>query len=187
MLIIGLGNPGKEYEKTRHNIGFMFVDYLADHFNATFKLEKKHQAMVAEIKINNEKHYLLKPMTYMNLSGIAVRSFSDYFKIPASDMLIIVDDLDLETGKIRIRKSGSSGGHNGLKSIFSHMATENINRIRIGINNSKLIDTKDYVLGRFSKSDEEQIKKTISLSTNIISDFANNGIDYIMNKYNGVK
>lgn len=187
MLIVGLGNPGKEYEKTRHNVGFMFVDFLADAYNATFKLDKKHQAMIAEIKIGSNKCYLLKPMTYMNLSGIAVRSFSDYYKIPATEILIVVDDLALDTGMIRIRKNGSSGGHNGLKSIFSQMATENIARLRIGINTNKTIDTKDYVLGRFSKTDEEQIKKTVSLSTNIISDFSDKGIDYIMNKYNGVK
>ena len=187
MLIIGLGNPGKEYEKTRHNVGFMFVEFLADTYKTTFKLEKRHQAMVAEFKINNQKCYLLKPMTYMNLSGIALRSFCDYYKIPANEILIVVDDLALDTGMIRIRKNGSSGGHNGLKSIFSQMGTENISRLRIGINSSKLIDTKDYVLGRFSKSDEEQINKTVSLAPNITTDFCEKGIDYIMNKYNGVK
>ena len=187
MLIVGLGNPGKEYEKTRHNVGFMFVDDLAEKYNATFKLEKKHQAMIAEFKINNQKHYLLKPMTYMNLSGIAVRSFCDYYKIPANEIFIVVDDLDLDTGRIRIRKNGSSGGHNGLKSIFAHMNTENIYRMRVGIHNNKQTDTKDYVLGRFGVADMESINKTISLSRNITDDLIDKGIDYIMNKYNGVK
>ena len=187
MLIVGLGNPGKEYENTRHNVGFMYVDYLADKYNLTFKLEKKHQAMVAEFKIDNKKHYLLKPLTYMNLSGIAVRSFCDYYKIPTSEIFIVVDDLDLETGRIRIRKAGSSGGHNGLKSIFAHMNTENIYRMRVGINNNKKTDTKDYVLGRFGVVDTEAINKTISLAPNITEDLISKGIDFIMNKYNGVK
>lgn len=187
MLIVGLGNPGKEYEKTRHNVGFMFVDELAEKYNTTFKLDKKHQAMVAEFKINNEKHYLLKPMTYMNLSGIAVRSFTDYYKIPSSSIFIVVDDLDLDTGRIRIRKAGSSGGHNGLKSIFAHMNTESIYRMRVGINNNKKADTKDYVLGHFGVQDQETIEKTISLAKSITDDLIKNGIDYIMNKYNGVK
>ena len=104
------------------------------------------------------------------------------YKIPVNEILIGVDDLALDTRMIRIRKNGSSGGHNGLKSIFSQMGTENISRLRIGINSSKLIDTKDYVLGRFSKSDEEQINKTVSLSPNIVNDFCEKGIDYIMNK-----
>ena len=187
MLIVGLGNPGKEYEKTRHNVGFMFVDEIANSYNVVFKLDKKHQAMVAEFKIGTNKHYLLKPMTYMNLSGIAVRSFSDYYKIEPKDIIIISDDLALETGKIRIRKSGSSGGHNGLKSIFAQMGTDLIPRIRIGISSNKEVDTKDYVLGRFNKSDSDNISKTVQMAPNIILDYANNNIEYIMNKYNGAK
>ena len=187
MLIIGLGNPGKEYEKTRHNVGFMFVDFLADTYKTTFKLEKKHQAMVAEFKINNQKCYLLKPMTYMNLSGIALRSFCDYYKIPANEILIVVDDLALDTGMIRIRKNGSSGGHNGLKSIFSQMGTENISRLRIGINSSKLIDTKDYVLGKFSSEEIKVIDDLKKISLELLNDYLKLDFNQLMNRYNSKK
>lgn len=186
MLVVGLGNPGKEYEATRHNIGYMVVDEIAKANNVKFKLSKKHQAMVAEIVIKSQKHYLIKPITYMNLSGISVKSFTQYYKIGIEEILIIVDDLDLETGKIRIRPSGSSGGHNGLKSIFQNMATENIARIRIGINKSIKTDTKDYVLSSFSNSEKAKILSTIQCAPNIFDDFISYGINYIMNKYNGV-
>lgn len=186
MLIVGLGNPGKEYENTRHNIGFMFVDEIGKHYNASFKLSKKHQALIAEITINNEKHYLIKPVTYMNLSGIAVKSVSDYYKIPTNEIVIAVDDLDLDVGKIRIKPAGSSGGHNGLKSIFSYMKTENITRIRIGIAKNAKIDQKDYVLGTLSNSEREVMKETINYAPNIIEDLVKNGVNFIMNKYNGM-
>lgn len=186
MLIVGLGNPGKEYENTRHNIGFMFADELARCYNAVFKLSKKHQALIAEIAINGEKHYLIKPVTYMNLSGIAVKSVADYYKIDSKDIVIAVDDLALDVGKIRIKPSGSSGGHNGLKSIFSYMKTENITRIRIGIAKNTKIDQKGYVLGTFSTTEKNAIKEAISYAPNIIEDLAKNGVDFIMNKYNGM-
>lgn len=186
MLIVGLGNPGKEYENTRHNIGFMFVDEIAKAYNATFKLSKKHQALIAEINIKGQKHYLIKPITYMNLSGISVRSVADYYKIPIEEIIIAVDDLALNVGQIRIKPSGSSGGHNGLKSIFGQMGTENIKRIRIGIAKNTKIDQKDYVLGNLSNTEKQEINKTIGYATNIIEDLINNGIDFIMNKYNGM-
>lgn len=186
MLIVGLGNPGKEYENTRHNIGFMFVDSLASAYNASFKLNKKHQALIAEINISGQKHYIIKPITYMNLSGIAVRSVADYYKIPVDDIIIAVDDLALSVGQIRIKPSGSSGGHNGLKSIFSQMGTEAIKRIRIGIAKNTKIDQKDYVLGNLSNTEKTLINNTMTYAPNIIEDLINNGINFIMNKYNGM-
>lgn len=186
MLIVGLGNPGKEYENTRHNIGFMFVDSLAKTYNVTFKLSKKHQALIAEVIIAGQKHYLIKPITYMNLSGIAVRSVADYYKIKIEDIIIAVDDLALNVGQIRIKPSGSSGGHNGLKSIFNQMGTEQIKRIRIGIAKNTKIDQKDYVLGNLSNNEKQDINNTMAYASNIIEDLINYGIDYIMNKYNGM-
>ncbi len=186
MLIVGLGNPGKEYEKTRHNIGFMFVDEVAKSYNAEFKLSKKHQALLAEININGQKHYLAKPITYMNLSGIAVNNIASYYKIPTNEIIIISDDMNLSTGKIRIKPQGSSGGHNGLKSIFNSLGTENITRIRIGIAKNTQIEQKDYVLGTLSKEELTTINQTISYAPNIILDFINYGVNFIMNKYNGM-
>lgn len=187
MLIVGLGNPGKEYEKTRHNIGFMFVDELAKVYNVAFKLSKKHQALIAEVNLKGQKHYIIKPITYMNLSGLAVRSVADYYHIPVEEILIVVDDLDLSVGQIRIKPSGSSGGHNGLKSIFGQLGTEKITRIRIGIAKNSRIDQKDYVLGNLSPQENKIIQDTISYAPNIIEDYLNNGVNFIMNKYNGMK
>ena len=123
MVIVGLGNPGSKYEQTRHNVGFMFVDEIAKSYNVSFKLEKKHQAEVATILVNGEKHYLLKPTTYMNLSGKAVKSFTDYYKISMNDILVISDDLDLPVSAFRIRKSGGAGGHRGILSIINECGT----------------------------------------------------------------
>ena len=133
MVIVGLGNPGKEYHETHHNVGFMFVDKIASSYNATFKLEKKHSCDVAQILINGEKHYLLKPLTYMNLSGKAVKSFCDYYKINPNEILVISDDLDLAVSAFRIRKSGGAGGHKGILSIINELGTNEFARLRIGI------------------------------------------------------
>jgi len=185
MLIVGLGNPGKEYEKTRHNIGYMFIDHLANELNVKFKKSIKHQGEIAECNICGNKCILLKPTTYMNLSGISVQSVANYYKIDNKDIFIIVDDLDLPAGKIRIKKDGSSGGHNGLKSIFSSLNTTEIPRMRIGISNNKSADTKDYVLGRFSKEDQNAIDEKISKIKTIIEEYIQNDLNYVMNKYNG--
>ena len=151
MIIVGLGNIGKEYECTHHNIGFMVLDEVAKANNLEFKLEKKHQAFVAEYIYKGEKHLLVKPTTYMNNSGISVRSIIDYYKKTNEDVLIIYDDLDLPLGQIRIRKNGSAGGHNGIKSIIAHLNTQEFSRVRIGIKKEKEMDTINYVLSKFSK------------------------------------
>lgn len=185
MIIIGLGNIGKEYENTHHNIGFMALDEVAKVNNLTFKLEKKHQAYIAEYIYEDKKHLLVKPTTYMNNSGISVKSITDYYKIPIDDILVIYDDLDLPLANIRIRKSGASGGHNGIKSIINHLGTNQFSRIRIGIMKEKEIDTIDYVLSKFSKKELSVMDNTLQKIPLMIDDYLKYGIDYIMNHYNG--
>lgn len=187
MIIVGLGNIGKEYECTHHNIGFMVLDELAKANNLEFKLEKKHQAFIAEYIYKGEKHLLVKPTTYMNNSGISVRSIVDYYKKTNEDVLIIYDDLDLPLGQIRIRKNGSAGGHNGIKSIIAHLNTQEFSRVRIGIKKEKEMDTINYVLSKFSKKELDVLKPTLELMPRMIDDFLTNGTNYIMNHYNGVK
>lgn len=184
MVILGLGNIGKEYENTHHNVGFMAIDMVAKSNNLEFKLEKKINAFVAEYILNGEKHLLIKPTTYMNNSGIAIRQVMDYYKKDISELLVIYDDLDLPLGNIRIRKNGSAGGHNGVKSIIAHLGTQNFNRVRVGIKKEKEVDTIDYVLSRFSKKELEKMNKTLDRMPNMIDDLLNYGIDYIMNHYN---
>lgn len=187
MIIVGLGNIGKEYECTHHNIGFMVLDEVAKANNLEFKLEKKHQAFVAEYIYKGEKHLLVKPTTYMNNSGISVRSIIDYYKKTNEDVLIIYDDLDLPLGQIRIRKNGSAGGHNGIKSIIAHLNTQEFSRVRIGIKKEKEMDTINYVLSKFSKKELDVLNPTLELMPRMIDDFLTNGTNYIMNHYNGVK
>lgn len=187
MIIVGLGNIGKEYECTHHNVGFMVLDEVAKANNLEFKLEKKHQAFVAEYIYKGEKHLLVKPTTYMNNSGISVRSIIDYYKKTNEDVLIIYDDLDLPLGQIRIRKNGSAGGHNGIKSIIAHLNTQEFSRVRIGIKKEKEMDTINYVLSKFSKKELDVLKPTLELMPRMIDDFLTNGTNYIMNHYNGVK
>lgn len=182
-LIIGLGNPGKEYEKTRHNVGFMCIDEVARHFNVTFD-SNKFNGLYTEFKYDGEKVILLKPQKYMNLSGEVIRDFVNFFKIDIQDILIICDDLDTEVGTYRLRYKGTSGGHNGLKDIEKNLSTSDYKRIKIGISNNKDIDTKDYVLGKFSKDELELIKPIINLMPNIIEDYLKMSFDNLMNKYN---
>lgn len=179
-LIVGLGNPGKEYEKTRHNIGFMCIDNYIK--NDLWK--EKFNALYQEISINNEKVIFIKPLTYMNLSGQAVKSFAVYYKIDIDDILIIQDDMDLSLGQIKLKINSGSGGHNGIKSIISELKSENFPRLKIGISHNKNYDTKDYVLGKFSAEEFEILNKTIENSKEIIDCFLKNGIEKSMNLYN---
>lgn len=179
-LVVGLGNPGKEYASTRHNIGFMCVDNYVG--NCDWK--EKFNALYQQVVINGEKVLFIKPLTYMNLSGQAVRGFVDYFKIDIEDILIIQDDLDLALGKIRLKINSSAGGHNGIKSIINELGTDNFARLKIGIAHSEFSDTKDYVLGKFNEEDMKVINASILLSKQIIDSFLNVGIEKTMNKYN---
>lgn len=182
-LIVGLGNPGREYENTRHNIGFMVLDNYArvNNFEIT---KKKFNGLYEKVKIDSQDVIFLKPLSYMNLSGEVVKTFVDYFKINIDDILIINDDLDLEVGKFRLKPSGSSGGHNGLKNIALHLQTESYKRFKIGISNNKNIETKDYVLGKFSNEDLQIYDNIFKISVDIINDFIKSDFDKVMSKYN---
>jgi len=182
-LIVGLGNPGKEYDKTRHNIGFMCIDKIAEYFQVAFD-SNKFTGLYTQFNYKGEKIILLKPGKYMNLSGEVIRDFVNFFKINIEDILIICDDLDTNVGTYRLRYKGSSGGHNGLKNIELHLSTKDYKRIKIGISNNKNIDTKDYVLGKFSKEEMDLINPIIEKMSNIIEDYLNLPFDNLMNKYN---
>ena len=152
-LIIGLGNPGKEYLNTRHNAGFMAVDAFAKKHDITFSFEPKMKGMLAQVNLGGNKAILLKPMTYMNLSGEAVSLVMNFYKIPVEDILVISDDLDSRLGRIRLRAKGSAGGHNGHKNIQMHIHTEEYKRIKIGIDRSDVIPVIDWVLKKFDPNE----------------------------------
>ena len=178
-LIVGLGNPGKEYDKTRHNIGFMALDnYLGD-----VQFKTKDNYSIYEKEINGEKVMFLKPLTYMNDSGAAIRKVMDYYKIDLNDLLIIYDDMDFEVGKFKIKRTGSSAGHNGIKSIISYLRTEDFKRVRVGISKHNG-NSIDFVLGRFSNEDSEKLKEVFSVINRIIEDFVRLDFNTLMNKYN---
>ena len=180
-LIIGLGNPGKKYENTRHNIGFMAIDYFAK--NNNFQFKSKNNGLFAEQIINNEKVILLKPQTYMNLSGECVLYFVNYYNIKLEDIIVIYDDVDFELGTFKIKRNGSSGGHNGINNIIQLLHTEDIQRIRIGISKNDILLEK-YVLKKFSSEEKKVIDNLLPTISNILLDFTKNDIDYLMEKYN---
>lgn len=181
-LIIGLGNPGKEYSKTRHNIGFMVMDAFAEKMQVDIDKESFH-ALFCRLKIEGEDILLCKPMTYMNASGIAVQEIMSYFKIPVEDILVIYDDMALPPGKIRLREKGSSGGHKGMQSIIDTLKTDMIQRIRVGIG-EPTYQVIDYVLGRPSKEDEVEIQKAIEKAVLAIQTMIRQDFYHAMSKYN---
>lgn len=181
-LIVGLGNPGKEYENTRHNIGFMVIDnYLK---NKSVIWQNKMNAMCTTLNIDDEKVYFIKPETYMNLSGNAVGAYARYFKITPEDILVIQDDLDLAVGKYRIKINSSAGGHNGIKSIIEHLNSNAFARLKVGISHNTKGDVKDYVLGTFNKEEREAIANLYPIFDKIIESFIRNSIAKVMNDYN---
>lgn len=183
-MIVGLGNPGKEYENTRHNAGFMILDtYAKEHNISDFK--KKFNGLYSSFVKNDETVILLKPQSYMNLSGTVIKKFASFYKIKPENILVIHDDLDLPVGKIKIKYKGSSGGHNGIKNIIENLKTENFPRFKIGIGKDENINYIDYVVGKFSKNDLEKISKIFCFSSNVIDDFLNYDIEKVMSKYNG--
>ena len=182
-LIVGLGNPGKEYDNTRHNVGFMILDEYARVNNLEFN-KNKFEGLYLDTVINNEKVIFLKPLKYMNLSGEVIRKYVDYFKINISDILIIHDDMDLDVGTFKIRYKGGSAGHNGLKNIEANLYTNEYKRIKVGISKNKNIDTINYVLGKFSKEEMNKLNEAFKVMPNIINDFMKLTFDNVMNKYN---
>ena len=182
-LIVGLGNPGKEYEHTRHNVGFDVIDFFAYKVGATIDKDK-FQGLYTKGKVDGEDIILLKPQKFINLSGDVMRKYADYFKVNERDILVIHDDLDLEVGKIKLKERSSSGGHNGMKNIEANFKNNEYKQLKIGISNNKESDTKDYVLGKFSKDDREKIEEAIKKSYNIIIDYINLDFNELQNKYN---
>ncbi len=184
-IIVGLGNPTKEYDKTRHNIGFMLIDELADRFNIHVTTIQ-HKALVGKGIINGQKVLLAKPQTYMNLSGESVKELVDYYKVdPESELIIISDDIDLPPGYIRVRPKGSAGGHNGLKNIIALTGTQEFNRVRIGVGKKPpKMDLADYVLGHFKEEDKEPMKNGINDAIDAIEMLLEDKIDEAMNKHN---
>lgn len=185
-VVIGLGNPGKKYEKTRHNIGFMVIDSLRKNYNINDEREK-FQALVSEKNIDGEKVIFLKPQTFMNLSGNSVIEIINFYKLnPKRDIIVIYDDMDLPFGNIRIREKGSAGGHNGVKSIISHIGEEFI-RIKCGIG-AKEKDAIEYVLGEFNQSEQKELNEILENINNCVVEILRvQKIDIIMQKYNKKK
>lgn len=185
-LIVGLGNPGKEYDKTRHNMGFMALDYYVNKNNLS-NFKEKFNGLYIDFIIDGERTILLKPLSYMNLSGIVIKKFVDYFKINIQDILIVCDDLDMPIGKLKLKYQGSSGGHNGLKNIEENIGTRDYKRLKLGIGNDKEISTKDYVLSKFNNQQLKVIDEQMELVSKIIDDYFILSFDKLMNKYNGTK
>ena len=183
-LIAGLGNPGSTYDKTRHNIGFEVVEELASRFGSPLS-QTKFNGIYSIVHKNGEKLILLKPLTYMNLSGESIRPIMEYYDIPVEDILVIYDDLDLPVGKIRLRQKGSAGGHNGIKSTIAHVGTQNFNRIRIGINRPPVgVTVSDYVLGKFRKEEREEMKAVIQTSADACEEWLEKSFLDVMNRFN---
>lgn len=183
-LIVGLGNPGREYELTRHNIGFMAIDELAKRWNISLN-EQKFKGVFGAGFVNGEKVILLKPLTYMNLSGESIRPLMDYYKIDIEDFVVMYDDLDIPVGKLRLRMKGSAGGHNGVKSTISHLGTQEFQRIRMGIDRPKNgMKVVDYVLGRFTSEEIPDVNHSIEKAADACEEWLNKPFLQIMNTFN---
>lgn len=182
-VIAGLGNPGRKYENTRHNIGFITLDYLAD--KNDIKINKiKHKALVGEGFISGQKVLLVKPQTYMNLSGNSIREIVDYYKIAVDKLIVIYDDVDIPAGRLRIRKKGSAGTHNGMRSIIYDIQSDQFPRIRIGIGGERKMELADYVLGGFSKEEKTIMENAVIKAASAVECILDKGIDIAMGEYN---
>ncbi len=184
-LIVGLGNPGREYEKTRHNVGFAVIDALADKYNISVA-DRKSRAFCGKGIIGGQKVLLAKPQTYMNLSGESIRSLADYYKIDVeTELLVIFDDVSLDVGQIRIRKKGSAGGHNGIKNIIANLGTDTFERIKVGVGEKpKGYDLADYVLGHFTKAEQELMEEGYQNAISAVGRIVQGEIDAAMNQFN---
>ncbi len=184
-IIVGLGNPGKEYQGTRHNIGFDVVDALADKYNISIS-ERKHKAMIGKGVVEGQKVILVKPMTFMNLSGESVREVLDYYKVDEEEELIVVyDDISLVPGGLRIRGKGSAGGHNGIKSIIQHLGHDVFKRVKVGVGEKpKGWDLADHVLGRFTTQEREAVDEAVKVAVEAVEILVTDGLDAAMNRCN---
>lgn len=185
-IVVGLGNPGKEYENTKHNVGFLTIDILAEKLNV--KVNKiKFKALIGETRIANEKVILVKPQTYMNLSGQTVSEIANFYKIDAQDLIVIYDDIDIPIGTLRIRKNGSAGTHNGMRSIIGEYANDNFPRIRIGIGGERKGDLANYVISGFKKDDIKTVENTIENAAEAVVCIIEHDISTAMQNYNTKK
>ena len=184
-IIVGLGNPTKEYEGTRHNVGFDVIDAIADKYNIDVT-ERKHRAFCGKGLVAGQRVILVKPQTYMNLSGESVRSVLDFYKVDEeSELIVIYDDVSLGVGQLRIRKKGSAGGHNGIKNIIQHLGHNVFQRIKVGVGEKpKEYDLADYVLGHFSKEDKELMKDGYKRSVEAVEMLVMGDVDGAMNEFN---
>ncbi|MDO4486308.1 MAG: aminoacyl-tRNA hydrolase [Bacillota bacterium] len=182
-VIAGLGNPGRKYENTRHNMGFLAVDKLAEKYD--IKINKlKHKALVGDGIISGRKVLLVKPQTYMNLSGDSLREIVSYYNIDIENLIVIYDDFDLAAGSLRIRKKGSAGSHNGMKSVVQQLQSENFPRIRVGIGSSGGLDWKDFVTGRIGTGENDILAEAVDKAADAAACILQKGIDRAMNEYN---
>ena len=187
-LIVGLGNPGREYAQTRHNAGFMVLDHLAERWAARWAHEKKFVARVAKADRNGERLILCEPETFMNASGEAVGALATFYRVPVDRLLVVVDDADLPVGEIRLRARGSSGGHHGLESIEQHLATREFARLRIGIGRGQTAvrQITGHVLADFSRAERKLMDKVVTRTCEQIECWTQDGILQAMNRFNGV-
>ncbi|MGE5417557.1 MAG: aminoacyl-tRNA hydrolase [Acidobacteriota bacterium] len=182
-LIVGLGNPGPDYKDTRHNVGFMVVEELASQLRVK-KQDHAHDAVIAQAQFKGEPVLIMKPLTYMNLSGKSVRSIINKRKIALSDIIVVSDDLDLDLGRIRIRAKGGSGGHKGLQSIIDTIGSDGFARMRLGIGKPEHYHTVNYVLDKFDASEQETLTATVKRATDALTAWMAQGLDRAMNQYN---
>lgn len=183
-IIVGLGNPGKDYEMTRHNVGFRVIDKLADEYNIDVR-EKKHKGLIGKGVIDGNKVVLVKPQTFMNLSGECVREVMDYYKEEPENVIVVYDDISLDVAKLRVRPKGSAGGHNGIKSLIAHLGTDVFPRVKFGVGDKpKGRDLADYVLGHFSKEENVEIEDRLKTACDAIVCIMNEDCAAAMNKYN---
>ncbi len=183
-IIAGLGNPSKQYENTRHNVGFLSVEALADQIGADFT-ERKFKAFCAKGMIGGQKVILVKPQTFMNNSGESLREVVDFYKVDPSEVIVVYDDISLDVGQLRVRAKGSAGGHNGMKSIIQHLGTQDFARVRVGIGNKPpKMDLADYVLGHFSRDEEKVIQDAAKEAALAVTVMIESGVDAAMNRFN---
>jgi PTH1 family peptidyl-tRNA hydrolase len=180
--IVGLGNPGRKYSRTRHNIGFMVIEEITRRYEIKFKEKDNHR--IGRGFIDGEEILLIEPLLFMNMSGIVVKDILSKFEIPLKRLIIIHDDLDMQKGKVRIRRKGSSGGHKGIESIIQSVSSKDFVRLKIGIGRAEGVDPEDYVLNRFRRSEIPLIKKTIEKASEAVTSILTEGIEKAMNRFN---